>query len=95
MPACAHCGHAIAPGTKIYRQDVCAGCGRALHSCKNCEFHDPGAHNQCRESQADPVAEKDRANRCEWFRPDSRAGAPAAPKPDPRAALDALFKKKP
>ena len=39
--------------------------------------------------------EKDRANRCEWFRPDSRAGAPAAPKPDPRAALDALFKKKP
>ena len=95
MPSCQACGLAFEVRERVGFRDECEGCGADLHVCLNCDFHDPGAHNQCRESQADPVAEKDRANRCEWFRATRPAGARGVdPKPDDaRAKLDALFKK--
>ena len=37
--------------------------------CLNCRFHDPNAYNECRESSAERVRERDRANRCEYFSP--------------------------
>ncbi len=94
MPACQACGRAFEVRERVGFREECEGCGADLHVCLNCDFHDPGAHNECRESQADPVAEKARANRCEWFRPSSPGRPTTAPKPDPKSALDALFKKK-
>lgn len=94
MPSCQACGRAFEVRERVGFREVCDGCGADLHICLNCAFHDTGAHNQCRESQADPVVEKDRANRCEWFRVSARPGGAKRPQEDSRAKLDALFSKK-
>ena len=71
----------------------CDACGSDLHVCLNCAHHDVAAYNECRESSAERVAERDRANRCDYFRPE--AGERAAEAEDARekakSALDALF----
>ncbi len=94
---CWHCGRAIAIEERVGFRDRCPGCDRPIHVCRACAHHDPAYHNQCRETQAAMVADKDRANFCEYFRP--RAAplqAPAAPSAaaGARARLDALFRKK-
>lgn len=92
---CFHCGRAIAVNERVGFRDRCPGCDRPQHACLNCAHHDPAYHNQCRETQADLVADKDRANFCEYFRPRAAAPARAVSKADDaRARLDALFKKK-
>jgi hypothetical protein len=92
---CFHCGRAIAVDERGGFRDRCPGCDRPQHACLNCAHHDPAYHNQCRETQADLVADKDRANFCEYFRPRAASPARAVPKADDaRARLDALFKKK-
>ena len=66
-----------------------------VHCCRNCEFDDPGSYNECRETQAERVLEKDRSNFCDYFafkqgasgRPAS--GASPGSKHNP---LDDLFK---
>jgi hypothetical protein len=67
-------------------------CGADLHVCKNCEFYDPKVYNECRETSADVVREKDRANFCEYFQPGGKLDA-AKKKSDLLAAAEALFKK--
>jgi len=47
----------------------CDACSSDLHVCLNCKFYDRYVENQCREDQADPVANKDRRNLCEYFKP--------------------------
>ncbi|MBL92194.1 MAG: hypothetical protein CMH56_10360 [Myxococcales bacterium] len=47
----------------------CEACAADLHVCLTCNYHDPYADNQCRETIADPVAKKDRANLCEYWKP--------------------------
>lgn len=72
----------------------CPHCSADLHCCKACTFYDTSAYNECRESSADRVLEKDRANFCEYF---SVRENSAADKPDPaaeaRKKLENLFKK--
>jgi len=94
---CFHCGRAI----EIKRQervgfrDRCEGCDRPLHACFNCTFYDPAYNNQCRETQAERVVEKDRANFCEYFAPGNKGGAQKIDAAsDARAKLDAMFRKK-
>ena len=92
---CAACGHEIvlASGERVGFRDECPGCRSDLHACRQCAHHDPGAYNECREPGTERVADRERANRCDWFAP--RAAPPAA-RSDARAsraALDALFKK--
>jgi len=83
---------ALGPGGRVGFRDTCA-CGADLHSCRNCAHHDPSAHNQCREPQAEWVADRERANRCDWFTPgDVQGGAIAAAQEKARSALDTLFK---
>jgi hypothetical protein len=94
---CGACGTAIefASGERVGFRDTCPHCHGDLHACRNCAHHDPGAYNECREPNAERVADRERANRCEWFAP--RSGAPGTrrdPKPRAQAALDALFKSK-
>lgn len=92
---CFHCGREIATKDRIGFRDRCPVCDRPAHACLNCDFYDPAYHNQCRETQAERVVDKDRANFCEYFasRTDAarKAGQPIA---DARAKLDSLFKKK-
>jgi hypothetical protein len=92
---CFHCGREISVKERVGFRDECPQCDRRLHACLNCGFYDPAYNNQCRETQAERVVDKDRANFCEYFRPRTASGAkPVSPVADPRATLDALFKKK-
>ena len=92
---CFHCGREINVKERVGFRDECPQCDRPLHACFNCGFYDPAYNNQCRETQAERVVDKDRANFCEYFRPRTASGAkPVSPVADPRATLDALFKKK-
>jgi len=67
MKACHFCGQALPEGERVYRSTTCAACGRDLKICLNCRFYSPGAHWDCLESITDPVADKERANFCEFF----------------------------
>ncbi len=92
---CHACDHVIdvGPSDRIGFRDLCDRCGADLHVCLNCQYHDPSAYNECREPQAERVADRDRANRCDYFRPASGELASGTEADDPRAALEALFKK--
>jgi|APGre2960657423_1045063.scaffolds.fasta_scaffold259462_1 hypothetical protein len=80
--------------TRIGFRDSCLYCHADLHVCLNCEFHDQSAHHECRESSAEWVKNKERSNICEYFRPNTAAGAPAKDaKKGALNALDDLFKK--
>lgn len=57
----------LRPEQKITRQEECSACYSSIHSCKMCKFYDPTSYNQCRESNADRVVEKDAANYCDYF----------------------------
>ena len=68
----------------------CDACSSDLHVCLNCKFYDRYVENQCREDQADPVANKDRRNLCEYFKPlGADAGDDEATKA--KAKLAAMF----
>ncbi len=84
----------LAAGERIGFADCCERCDADLHVCLNCRFHDPSAYNECRESSAERVRERDRTNRCEYFSPWDREGGGGASAQDAaRSALDDLFKK--
>lgn len=52
---------------RIGLREECDKCSADLHSCKCCRFYDPGAYNECKESSADIVRDKERSNFCEYF----------------------------
>ena len=83
----------MAPGERIGFRDACEGCDADLHSCVHCAHYDPGAHNDCREPSAEYVADRDRANRCDWFQAGSRGGADGSERARALGDLDSLFKK--
>jgi hypothetical protein len=72
----------------------CEKCSADLHVCLTCRFHDRYADNECREDQADPVANKDRRNLCEYWKPKEGASTEDDKVADAKAKLEALFKKK-
>jgi hypothetical protein len=85
----------LAAGERVGFRDACGRCRADLHVCRNCAHHDPGAHNECREPHAEWVSDRERANRCDWFRAGAGGGgAVAASAAKARSALDDLFKKK-
>ncbi|MBI5137403.1 MAG: hypothetical protein HZA24_08745 [Nitrospirae bacterium] len=91
-PLCgADLGHAGQPG----RRDQCPACLADLHACHACRFHDPRAHNQCREPKAEWQPKRDRANFCDLFelaeQPAGKTGAPDR-ETDRQRQLDDLFK---
>jgi len=93
--ACHACGAAITldPLGKIGVRDVCDHCRAYLHSCRQCDFYELGAHNDCRESNAEMVADKEAGNFCDYFRVASPKKASKGAGNDTRAALDRLFQK--
>ncbi len=67
MPVCFSCGSQLDGRDKPGRADTCPVCDADVHCCRNCEFYDAGSYNECRESQAERVLEKDRSNFCDYF----------------------------
>jgi hypothetical protein len=97
---CFNCGHQTSPAQTIELDSQCEKCREDLHICRNCLHFDPSARWECRQTLPAPVRSKNSRNTCELFTPQTvldatgrRASAPAGPL-DPRAAFDALFKKK-
>jgi hypothetical protein len=89
---CAACGADLGRRERVGRRDACPRCEAELRTCRQCRFYEPTAADGCREPHAERVAEKSRANFCDYF----AVGEPAAPEPtrsapDTRAALDRLF----
>ena len=93
---CAFCNSEIQIETKISRQDTCPHCNRDLRCCKQCQFYDPGAYNECREVAAERIIDKERANFCDFFTPrgsSKKAGGTYNRTREAKEALEALFKK--
>lgn len=78
---------------KVKRSDECPHCRSDMRSCKNCQYYDPGAHNECREHISEYVPDKERANLCGMYT--AYKGTRTAPVDlqSARAKLEALFKK--
>ncbi|MEM7646740.1 MAG: hypothetical protein AAF203_07525 [Pseudomonadota bacterium] len=90
---CFSCGHKNQVSERVGRRDECSSCMADLHVCKNCRFYDPGAYNECKESSADVVREKEESNFCDFF--EVGAGNYSASKKDELLAqAEALFGKK-
>jgi hypothetical protein len=92
---CFACGAGVelASGQRVGFRDTCEACSADLHVCRNCRHHDPSAYNECRESSAERVSDRERANRCDYFAPAGGAGRSGDAPATARAALDGLFKK--
>jgi hypothetical protein len=92
---CAACNSEVplAAGERVGLRDECGRCGADLHSCRNCAFHDPAAYNECHEPNAERLLDRERANRCEYFRPSDRAGGGEGARAKALSDLDRLFKK--
>ncbi|MFK7897358.1 MAG: hypothetical protein AB8G23_16080 [Myxococcota bacterium] len=83
----------MASGEKPGFRAECESCQADLHVCMNCAHWDASAYNECRESSAERVADRDRANRCDYFRPGEGEGRAASSASDALSALEDLFSK--
>lgn len=92
---CYACRTEIEMIAKLQRADTCPHCNVDLQCCKNCEFWDPSAHNQCKEHIAEYIPDREKANFCTFFT--FRNGLPEDVSnrvQSSKAKLDALFSKK-
>lgn len=67
---CHKCGKPLSDTFKILvgRGDTCPSCMANIRCCKMCQFFDPKSYNECRESNADRVTEKEKANFCDYYK---------------------------
>lgn len=88
---CFSCQKVSEVGDRVSYREECS-CGADLHSCKCCSFYDPKVYNECRETSADVVREKEKSNYCDFFQPNEQTLARSS-REDLLAAAEALFKK--
>ncbi|MDH3974854.1 MAG: hypothetical protein OEV42_11295 [Deltaproteobacteria bacterium] len=91
MKACFSCGKALDVNDKPGRKEECPSCGADVRVCLNCRFYDAGAYNECRESSADRVVDKEKANFCDYFVPGNSSGQSEDNKGKAKKDLDDLF----
>lgn len=77
----------------VFRSDTCEKCDADLKTCRSCRHHDDRISNGCRETAADYVHDKERANFCGYFAPREDRVESATEVSDARTKLEALFKK--
>ena len=96
MKVCYRCGKEVEIERTVGRTEPCPHCDADLHCCLNCKFYDKTAHNECREPQAEPVADKEKGNFCDYFVFKDSAGTKpqSGPAVSAREKFDQLFKKK-
>lgn len=51
------------------RNATCSACGFDLKLCLTCIYYDESAHQQCLETEAEWVKDKEQANFCDYFSP--------------------------
>jgi len=91
---CHRCGTSF-EGERVPVRGVCSRCAAFLHCCRNCDHYVFGLANDCREPQAERVADKEQGNFCDWFRPATATRAATGTSAGrARTALDALFGRK-
>ena len=90
---CAYCG---APAPASIRLDSsCPKCKADLHTCRSCNYFDPGARFECRKPITVKIVNKNARNTCELFEArtvverETSSGTPS----DARQAFANLFKK--
>lgn len=76
---------------KIDFRETCFKCKKDAHVCLNCEHYERGAYNDCKESQAEKVPNKDKANFCEYFKFTNKDRSQTSDE-NPLDKLDDLFK---
>ncbi|MBH47964.1 MAG: hypothetical protein CME71_07305 [Halobacteriovorax sp.] len=79
-------------GSAVFRTTECPHCYADMRCCLMCRFHDSSIYNECRETQADRVADKNKSNFCGFFE-FSANGANADIANNQLSAAQALFKK--
>lgn len=90
---CFSCKKELSYSAKVGLREECPHCRSDVHVCKNCQFYDPKVYNECRETSAEVVREKERANYCDYFEPRTGGLSSESTKDALRAAAEALFKK--
>ena len=95
--SCFKCGKQIDVPERVMTRDTCPNCDADLHCCRNCRFYDTGKHNECAETQAEWVRDKEASNYCDYFQPNpvllAKGSGPGAGKQDDaRNRFDSLFK---
>ena len=75
------------------RREECANCSADQHVCKMCAFYDDKRRGSCNEERAESVADTERANFCDYFKPSNGTFNPASHKKaeDAKAKFAALF----
>ena len=95
MKKCAFCGQEIEVTDRIGRDDRCPRCANDLHCCLQCAFYDPAAHHECRESSAEFVSDKEKANFCDYYVFDPQVQTDTHKKAgDAKKQFESLFRKK-
>ena len=92
--SCYRCGHSLdSIPLPFSRRDECSNCIAELHVCRMCLMYDVSEPNSCKEEDALEVTEKERANFCDYFKPNPKAYAPGFVESQDKALseLTALF----
>ncbi|MGM0439729.1 MAG: hypothetical protein ACQEP8_01275 [Chlamydiota bacterium] len=53
---------------KIGYRSVCQQCSAWQHVCVNCKYYRPGAPNDCRAPDTEPIRDREEVNFCEEFK---------------------------
>ena len=91
---CWKCGASLAELTlPLRRLEECLQCHAELHVCKLCEWYSLSIAKHCRETIAEEVKDKERANFCDYFKPreDAYSTQSTGAASKAQAELDALF----
>ena len=94
---CHACQKEIPYVDKVSFRGECPHCSEDAHVCLNCDFYDANIYNECRETSADRITQKDKANYCEFFIPKIQTTTPGEVKTNPiddaKRKLEELFRK--
>lgn len=94
MGVCVVCGTLVDPEPPVSRRDYCQKCKSDLHACRQCYWYDVRVAKQCREPMAEWIADKEKANFCDYFKLNDKTSEVGDDKASSsREALERLFKK--
>ena len=92
---CAMCGTVFQASVDVRGQ--CLKCAAELHSCRQCNYFDPGGRFECAQPVTARIESKTAKNECQFFALRSNLEKETTTGPPKvntaRAAFDALFKK--
>lgn len=89
---CYNCNYKNEYYDKVGRSHTCEKCDNDLHCCRNCIFYDDSFNNSCKETAAEIVTDKEKANFCEFFKASNKISKKENPK-NSSDIFNSLFKK--